>query len=166
MHLYSQAAPSLDLLHLFTMSRSSKCPSSCLHGEHRVHEAVTSLNSVPFPSVWQLCWNRLFSRRSFLDGNGQQSAWYFQGNLWRKEKISVARKLKHLLGRAGKWDTKESWGVHSLFWGVLGTSPEMRFEWKLALDTDPQVYLSVKTQALHFYYVFSKTWNIKGIFHI
>lgn len=43
---------------------------------------------------------------------------YIQGNLGR-EIVNVTLQFKHLLGTAGKWDTKESKGLFSVFWGVF-----------------------------------------------
>lgn len=49
---------------------------------------------------------------------------YFQGNLWRKKKINIILKLKRLSRMARRWDTEESQGVCSLFWGVLENRQE------------------------------------------
>lgn len=41
-----------------------------------------------------------------------------------EKKINITLKLKHLSRMARKWDTKESQGVYSLFWGVLENRQE------------------------------------------
>lgn len=58
---------------------------------------------------------------------------YIQGNLGR-EIVNVTLQFKHLLGTAGKWDTKESKGLFSVFWGVLDNRQE-EFGILLSLET-------------------------------